>query len=348
MDTYIVLDIENPNARGNSICAIGLLVVKNGIIAGKKYSLINPEDRFDRTNSRLTGLTEEMTAEAPTLKEYWKEIKDLLCTEVIVGHNVRYDLSVLAKALDRYGIRVPEFRYLCTLKLSRKLIAADSYRLSSLVKSIGYTYQEHNALADAEAAYELFSYLMNKESVDQEEPLIYDYKHALKKKLDSRLASNMNDLYGIIEGMNYDGEVDEQEIRFLKNWVDENQQYREYLLFERVIVTLNRILEDGVVTDYERQELSTLVESMNHSKIYNDATLSIQILQGILKGIVCDEEIEESEIKSLQKWLENNDYLAGIYPYDKVLKVVNRTLADGVLSAKEKEELFQEFGEVLY
>ena len=57
-NNFVVLDIENPNSRGNSICAIGMLVIEDGTLTRKEYSLINPEDRFDRTNSEITGITE--------------------------------------------------------------------------------------------------------------------------------------------------------------------------------------------------------------------------------------------------------------------------------------------------
>ena len=46
INDYISVDIENPNARGNSICSIGIIVVKNKKVVEQKYSLINPEDRF--------------------------------------------------------------------------------------------------------------------------------------------------------------------------------------------------------------------------------------------------------------------------------------------------------------
>ena len=109
MTDYIALDIENPNSRGNSICAIGLLIIRNGEIADRRYSLINPEDRFDRNNSAITGITESMVLYSPTFPVYWEQIRDIVTRVPIVGHNIQYDLNVISKALDRYEIPVPEF-----------------------------------------------------------------------------------------------------------------------------------------------------------------------------------------------------------------------------------------------
>lgn len=69
---YISIDIENPNSRGNSICSIGIIVVKNKKVVDEKYSLINPEDRFDINNSNITGLNYSDVKDAPTLKSIGK------------------------------------------------------------------------------------------------------------------------------------------------------------------------------------------------------------------------------------------------------------------------------------
>lgn len=346
-DNYVVFDIENPNARGNSICALGLLVIENGIIVDKKYTLINPEDRFDRTNSEITGLSGSMVLDAPTLRDYWSNIDELLTTKIIVGHNIKYDLSVLSKSLDRYDIPVPEFRYICTLQLSRELITASSYSLTNLLSAIGITHQAHHALHDAEATYQLFKYLTQKIKFKDMPVNTYEYVQTLRENLDSKLTSNINDLYGIIDGINYDGIVDAREIQYLQKWIDDNYQYRSYALFNRIIAQLSAILEDGVVSEYERFELVALVESIKHSKIYSDSTLRIQVLEGILKGIVCNHEIKDLEVINLQSWLRDSDYLKGIYPYDKIVNATEKILADGIITEEEKEYLYCEFDEIL-
>lgn len=347
VQNYIFLDIENPNSRGNSICAIGLLVIKNGEVIDKKYSLINPEDRFDRTNSEITGLTESMVLDAPTLKEIWPELEPLLLNAIIIGHNIKYDLNVLSKSLDRYDISAPTFQYICTLQLSRELISSKSYKLSSLLSAIGFSYQAHNALEDAHAAYQLFKYLVSSFNLKKISVNVYEYAHTLKETLDLKLESNINDLYGIIEGINYDGVIDSLEIQYLQKWVDDNIKYKNYALFDRIINELTAILEDGIVTDYERKSLITLVDSVKHSKMYNEATLNIQILEGLIKGIVCNKEIRDIEIINLQTWLDHNDFLKGVYPYDKVLNAVEKILSDGIITEDEKIYLAQEFNEIL-
>lgn len=242
---------------------------------------------------------------------------------------------------------MPDFWYIDTLQLSRQLIHAPSYRLGALTEELGFSYQEHHALEDAAAAQFLFEHLKKLYPVNTGDSRLYKYERRLKKTIDEKLVSNINDLHGIIVGITADGRVNEEEICYLQKWIDDNSKYRNYAVFDRIITKLNLILEDGVVTDYEQRELLTIADSVNHSRIYTDATLAIQILDGILKGIACDKAIEDAEVESFKMWLADNDYLAGVYPYDKILNVVTKTLEDGVITENEKKELLAEFNEVL-
>jgi DNA polymerase-3 subunit epsilon len=343
---YISIDIENPNARGNSICSIGIIVVKNKKVVDEKYSLINPEDRFDINNSNITGLNYSDVKDAPTFKEYWKSIKELFENNIIVGHNITYDLTVIAKALERYDIEVPIFNYYCTLKLSRNFINTNSYSLNSLCDLLNVNLEKHhNALEDAKASQKIFEYLDYNNDIGTSEK--FEFESKLLDKLDSKLETNINTLYGIIKGINYDGIIDDKEIRKLKYWVEDNRLYKQYLLFDRIISKLEEILYDNIITEYERIELEKLVTSINISKIYSESTLSLQVLNGILDGIVCNQKVNQKEIDSLNIWLKQNDYLKDVYPYDKVLLEVNKVLEDGILTEEESNYIFDIFNEIV-
>lgn len=343
---YISVDIENPNARGNSICSIGIIIVKDNQIIDKKYSLINPEDRFDINNTKITGLTYADVKDAPTFKEYWESIEDLFKNNIIVGHNITYDLTVIAKALERYDIEVPIFNYYCTLKLSRNFINTNSYSLNSLCDLLNVKLENHhNALEDAKASQKIFEYLNYNNDIGTSEK--FKFENKLLDNLDSKLETNINTLYGITKGINYDGIIDDKEIRKLKSWVEDNRLYKQYLLFDRIISKLEEILYDNIITEYERIELEKLVTSINSSKIYSESTLSLQVLNGILDGIVCNQKVNQKEIDNLNIWLKQNDYLKDVYPYDKVLLEVGKVLEDGVLTEEESNYIFEIFNEIV-
>ncbi len=216
MRDYIAFDIENPNAKGNSICSMGIVIVKDNKVVDKKYYLVNPEDRFDIRNKEITGITESMTFDKPTLQEIWPEIERLFLENVIVGHNVTYDLAVLSKSLLRYNIVPPDFKYCCTLRLSRSNMEAKSYKLSSLMEMLEYEYDAHNALADALAAQYLFEIICKSFTAT---PLSYHYEKVVKETMDEKLSKNINSLNGIINGIIADDAVNDKEIQRLKKWV---------------------------------------------------------------------------------------------------------------------------------
>ena len=118
--------------------------------------------------------------------------------------------------MDRYDIEIPEFNYICTLELSQKNLLAQSYKLESLLSDINIAYEAHNALEDAYAAYYLFEYLIDRFDLKNIPINTYQYERSLKESIDSKLASNINDLYGIISGINYDGTIDDAEVQLLK------------------------------------------------------------------------------------------------------------------------------------
>ena len=344
---YISIDIENPNSRGNSICSIGIVVVKDKKVVDEMYSLINPEDRFDINNSEITGLEYTDVKDAPTFKEYWKSIKDILKNNIIVGHNITYDLTVISKSLERYEIEVPTFEYYCTLKLSRRFIETNSYSLNSLCDFLNINLEKHhNALEDAKACQKIFEYLNNNFNIGECNK--FEFENKLLAKLDSKLATSINTLYGIIKGISCDGIIDNKEIEKLKSWVEENRIYKQYLLFNRIINKIEGILSDNIITNYERIELEQLVTSINSSKMYNESTLSLQILNGILDGITYNQEVNQKEIDSLNLWLKQNDYLKDVYPYDKVLIEVNNVLEDRVLTEKEGKYILSIFNEIVH
>lgn len=153
---YIVFDVETPNGANNRISAIGITVIENGQIGDCWYTLVNPETSFDFFNIRLTGITPEMTREAPTFPEVWKRIEPLLNSGIPVAHNAVFDLGVLKKCLQAYGLCwKAEVPYLCTVQMGRKLLPGISHRLNMLCEYYGIALNHHQADSDSRACAEI-------------------------------------------------------------------------------------------------------------------------------------------------------------------------------------------------
>lgn len=151
---YIVFDTETPNARNNRMSAIGICVVEHGEIVEEFYTLVDPEVEFDAFNIRLTGITPEAAAGAPTFPEVWARIRPLFDSGLPVAHNAPFDMGVLAKCLDAYGIHwQPSARYLCTVRFARAALPGmPNYKLDTLCEQLRIDLAHHNAGSDAHAA----------------------------------------------------------------------------------------------------------------------------------------------------------------------------------------------------
>ena len=222
MKDYIVLDIESPNKLCRSVSAIGIVIIKNNKKVDEIYSLINPEDFFEDDIMELTNITPEMVKDAPKFNEYWENIENLLLKYPIIGHNITYDLSVISTSLERYGMTVPDFEYICTLNLSRKCLKLDSYALTSIMDYLNVDYDAHNALADAEVTFYLFQHLEK----FKEQTVLDTHKYHLttdnKKEINDDITPNLNELYGMLQELRLKKDINDNHLSLLKEWIDSN------------------------------------------------------------------------------------------------------------------------------
>ena len=142
------------------------IVVHDGLSVVKSFSsLINPECFIAPNFTRISGITNEMVADAPKFHEVAKDVLEITEGCVFVAHNVNFDYSFVRDEFASLG-----FKYrrdtICTVRLSRKFLPGkDSYSLGKLCASLGIEVQNrHRALGDAEATAKLFDILLEVKS----------------------------------------------------------------------------------------------------------------------------------------------------------------------------------------
>lgn len=155
MNDFAAIDFETANECRCSVCSIGVVVVKNGRIADKFYSLINPEPGYYKWFcSRVHGLTEQDTCNAPVFPEVWKQVAPMIEGLPLVAHNACFDESCLKAVFGVYGMDYPDYTFYDTLAASRDHFdrTLGNYRLETVAAACGYDLtRHHHALADAEA-----------------------------------------------------------------------------------------------------------------------------------------------------------------------------------------------------
>ena len=346
--TYTVVDVETPNSRNDSICALGLVHVENNEIVSKEYFLVNPEDRFDPINMHIHGISKSAVADQPKFPEIWSKISGFFTNGIIVAHNASFDLNVISKTLKNYHIDVPDFYYVCTLKLSRRLVSGSShFGLSDLCSLLDIELNEHhNALSDAVACQKVFEYISLKNTNTFAEVETYHLRDEYTNKLEKPLlVKSLNTLYGLVMGITCDKVINELEIQRIDEWIREYEKFSDSPPYSEIYPRINEILQDRLITEDEREILIHISQEYLQEESYSKVTLSMQILKGIVEGISCDKKIVLDELDSLKEWMEGNLNLRGNYPYDAILLCIEKIIEDRIITSEEHDELLSLFKE---
>ncbi len=155
---FAAIDFETANKLLSSVCSIGIVVVRNGIITERFYSLIQPEPNYyTYSNSNIHGLTCEDTDKAPVFSHVWNKVEPLIEGLPLVAHNKGFDESCLKAVFCTYRIDYPNYIFYCTLTESRRQLRhLPNHRLKTVAEDCGFILaNHHNALADAEACAQI-------------------------------------------------------------------------------------------------------------------------------------------------------------------------------------------------
>jgi DNA polymerase III subunit epsilon len=155
MDNFAAIDFETANECRSSVCSVGVVVVRDGVVADSFYSLIHPEpDYYQWFCQQVHGLSEEDTDGAPVFPDVWKKIEPLIGDLPLVAHNSPFDERCLREVFQVYQMDYPEYEFFDTCATSRRVFGRrlPNHQLQTVAAACGYDLtRHHHALADAEA-----------------------------------------------------------------------------------------------------------------------------------------------------------------------------------------------------
>ncbi|HEX5467355.1 MAG TPA: polyribonucleotide nucleotidyltransferase, partial [Candidatus Limnocylindrales bacterium] len=156
----VVFDTETTSrdVRLGGLVEIAALRVVGGEIQDRWSTLVNPGQPV--IGNQLHGLTDGDLASAPSPRDAARSFLDWAGDDLLVGHNVGFDLGFIEAALAD-GTRIEHGRYLDTLTLAREAWPdLDSAKLGDLARFFGLpTEPTHRAMPDAEATAQLLALL---------------------------------------------------------------------------------------------------------------------------------------------------------------------------------------------
>ena len=125
---FIALDFETANQQPSSVCSIGVVMVRNGLVADSFYSLIQPEPNYyNYWCQQVHGLSQCDTDDAPVFSKVWEQLEEKIADVFFsdqqpiddlryqiasipfVAHNARFDEGCLKAVFRVYQMDYPDY-----------------------------------------------------------------------------------------------------------------------------------------------------------------------------------------------------------------------------------------------
>ncbi len=154
-DTYVVFDVETTglSAVYDTIIELAAVKIRGGEIIDRFESFANPHHRLSATIIELTGITDDMVADAPEVDDVLRRFYEWTGDAILVAHNAAFDMGFLNTGYKKIGLGKSPNPVIDTLELARFLFPEmKNHRLNNLAKKLDVELtQHHRAIYDAEA-----------------------------------------------------------------------------------------------------------------------------------------------------------------------------------------------------
>ena len=170
--TFSAIDVETANADPSSICEIGVVHIRCGVVESQWSKLINPCVPFNENNTSVHGITEQSVQTSPTLQECYFELSRQLNGRILVSHT-DFDRVALEDAAHKYGLPPIQATWLDSALVARRAwphrYGARGWSLAAVAGWLGIRFQHHVAVEDARAAAEIVLLACNRKQLSIED-----------------------------------------------------------------------------------------------------------------------------------------------------------------------------------
>lgn len=178
--TVIDTDCTGYHYGMDELVGISALRIINGEPADSFHSLMRPDDA--ELASLLTGYSEEELSSAPLPITVLQEFNDFVGSDILVGHNVNFDINFVYDYMQSYGAHLSN-DYIDTLRLSRRLVKSlEHHRLIDLIEHFALSQKSDlpKSVLNCQYTFNLFNSL--KDEALKQYPDIDAFKDSFRKK----------------------------------------------------------------------------------------------------------------------------------------------------------------------
>lgn len=155
--TFNAIDVETANSNPASICQIGIIRIRDGVIKEQLSILVDPEAPFSDFNVRLHGIDSSKVEGSATLPQVYHVLGGILEGRPLVSHTA-FDRRALDGAAERYGLCPIRVAWLDSAVIARRAWPRryrSRWNLALIAGHLGIDFRHHDAAEDARAAGEI-------------------------------------------------------------------------------------------------------------------------------------------------------------------------------------------------
>ena len=123
-ESYVVLDIETTgfSPENDEIIELSAIKVAENKIVDEFSQLINPQRYVSTYITNLTGISQQMLVGMPDIKEALADFVEFVSDNMIMGHNVTFDIGFINNKLQKHYNTELDNDYVDTLTIARKFL----------------------------------------------------------------------------------------------------------------------------------------------------------------------------------------------------------------------------------
>lgn len=121
---FVAIDVETTGLKAASqrIIEVALVRFEGGVETDRFNQLVNPSRRIPEYISKLTGIRDDDVADAAPFADLADQVVEFLADDVLVGHNVGFDIGFLNAELGRVHVGKLINEAIDTLTLATRLV----------------------------------------------------------------------------------------------------------------------------------------------------------------------------------------------------------------------------------